>query len=856
MAHKRDYKPEDILFPNQVITESELVGEMQRSYIDYAMSVIVGRALPDVRDGLKPVHRRILYTMYESGLSSDKPFKKSATCVGDVLGHYHPHGDASVYDAMVRLAQDFSMRYMLVDGHGNFGSVDGDPPAAYRYTEARLSKISNEMLRDIEKDTVDWDPNFDESRKEPRVLPSRFPNLLVNGSSGIAVGMATNIPPHNLTEVINACVCVLENPNANLMDLMQHLTGPDFPTRGIIMGRSGIMQAYATGRGQIVLRARAEFEEHGQNRTRIIVTELPYQVNKRQLIRNIADQVHDKRLEGISDLRDETDRNGMRIVIELKRDANPQVVLNRLYKQTALQSSFSINMLALVNNQTQPKILNLRSILDEYLTFQEDLIVRRTRFDLKKAEERAHLLEGLLLAQDNIDEVIHIIRNSYDNAKQNLMARFGFSDVQAQAICDMRLIQLQGLNREKLEEEYRQLEEKIAYYKELLEDPEKIKGVLKDELIAISDKFGDERKTEIQDVDDEIVLEDLIEEEECVFTLTHGGYIKRLPVSEYRAQGRGGKGVRAMSTKEEDYVRTVFTASTHDNILFFTSKGRVFVRKGYTIPAAGRAARGTNIVNILPIELGEQNEKVSAMIRGRGYEENKYLFFVTRNGTVKRISQAALKNLRNSGIRAISLDEGDELIAVLPTEGEEKIIISTHNGQSILIPETDVRVMGRTAVGVRGIRLRGDDYVVGAGSSAEGECLLSITEKGFGKRTALEDYRYQSRGGSGVISHKITDKTGPVAAVKVVRPEEDILLVTDDGTMIRVRVDRISEIGRNSQGVHVMRLAEGSRVIDIEKTERVTDPESQTAEESDTITGAEVPEEAQEAGDLPENEKP
>ena len=856
MAHKRDYKPEDILFPNQVITESELVGEMQRSYIDYAMSVIVGRALPDVRDGLKPVHRRILYTMYESGLSSDKPFKKSATCVGDVLGHYHPHGDASVYDAMVRLAQDFSMRYMLVDGHGNFGSVDGDPPAAYRYTEARLSKISNEMLRDIEKDTVDWDPNFDESRKEPRVLPSRFPNLLVNGSSGIAVGMATNIPPHNLTEVINACVCVLENPNANLMDLMQHLTGPDFPTRGIIMGRSGIMQAYATGRGKIVLRARAEFEEHGQNRTRIIVTELPYQVNKRQLIRNIADQVHDKRLEGISDLRDETDRNGMRIVIELKRDANPQVVLNRLYKQTALQSSFSINMLALVNNQTQPKILNLRSILDEYLTFQEDLIVRRTRFDLKKAEERAHLLEGLLLAQDNIDEVIHIIRNSYDNAKQNLMARFGFSDVQAQAICDMRLIQLQGLNREKLEEEYRQLEEKIAYYKELLEDPEKIKGVLKDELIAIRDKFGDERKTEIQDVDDEIVLEDLIEEEECVFTLTHGGYIKRLPVSEYRAQGRGGKGVRAMSTKEEDYVRTVFTASTHDNILFFTSKGRVFVRKGYTIPAAGRAARGTNIVNILPIELGEQNEKVSAMIRGRGYEENKYLFFVTRNGTVKRISQAALKNLRNSGIRAISLDEGDELIAVLPTEGEEKIIISTHNGQSILIPETDVRVMGRTAVGVRGIRLRGDDYVVGAGSSAEGECLLSITEKGFGKRTALEAYRYQSRGGSGVISHKITDKTGPVAAVKVVRPEEDILLVTDDGTMIRVRVDRISEIGRNSQGVHVMRLAEGSRVIDIEKTERVTDPESQTAEESDTIPGAEVPEEAQEAGDLPENEKP
>ncbi len=680
MAHKRDYKPEDILFPNQVITESELVGEMQRSYIDYAMSVIVGRALPDVRDGLKPVHRRILYTMYESGLSSDKPFKKSATCVGDVLGHYHPHGDASVYDAMVRLAQDFSMRYMLVDGHGNFGSVDGDPPAAYRYTEARLSKISNEMLRDIEKDTVDWDPNFDESRKEPRVLPSRFPNLLVNGSSGIAVGMATNIPPHNLTEVINACICVLDNPEATVADLMQHLTGPDFPTRGIIMGRSGIRQAYLTGRGKIVLQARTEFEEYGQNRTRIIVTELPYQVNKRQLIKNIADQVHEKKLEGISDLRDETDRNGMRIVIELKRDANPQVVLNRLLAQSALKTSFSINMLALVNNQTQPKILNLRSILDEYLSFQEDLIVRRTRYDLRKAEERAHLLEGLLLAQDNIDEVIRIIRASYDNAKQNLMERFGFSDVQAQAICDMRLIQLQGLNREKLEEEYKQLEEKIAYYKELLADPEKIKGVLKDELTAIRDKFGDERKTEIQDVDNEIDIEDLIEEEECVFTLTHGGYIKRLPVSEYRAQGRGGRGVRAMATKEEDYVRTVFTASTHDYILFFTSKGRVFVRKGYTIPEAGRNARGTNIVNILPIETGEDSEKVSAMIRGRGFEEDRYLFFVTKNGTVKRISQASLKNLRSNGMRAISLDEGDELITVLPTDGSEDILIATRDG--------------------------------------------------------------------------------------------------------------------------------------------------------------------------------
>ena len=817
MAHKRDYKPEDIAFPNQVITESELVGEMQTSYIDYAMSVIVGRALPDVRDGLKPVHRRILYTMYEGGLTSDKPFKKSATCVGDVLGHYHPHGDASVYDAMVRLAQDFSMRYMLVDGHGNFGSVDGDPPAAYRYTEARLSKISNEMLRDIDKETVDWDPNFDETRKEPRVLPSRFPNLLVNGSSGIAVGMATNIPPHNLTEVINACICVLENPEASLADLMQHVSGPDFPTRGIIMGRSGIRQAYATGRGKVIVRARTEFEEHGQNRVRIIVTELPYQVNKRQLIKNIADQVHDKRLEGISDLRDETDRNGMRIVIELKRDANPQVVLNRLFAQTALQSSFSINMLALVNNQTQPKILSLRHILDEYLSFQEDVIVRRTRFDLRKAEERAHLLEGLLIAQDNIDEVIHIIRSSYDNAKQNLMERFGLDDVQAQAICDMRLIALQGLNREKLEQEYKDLEVKIAYYQELLADPEKIKGVLKDELIQLRDKYGDERRTEIQDVEDEIDVEDLIEEEQCVFTLTHGGYIKRLPVSEYRAQGRGGKGVRAMVTREEDYVDTVFTASTHDNILFFTSSGKVFIKKGYSIPEAGRNARGTNIVNIIPIDPGE---KVSAMIRGRGFAEEHFLFFVTRKGTVKRMSQAALRNIRSSGIRALNLDEGDELITVLQTMGDEKILIATHDGMAVCFDENDVRPMGRTAVGVRGIRLREGDFVVGAGSDHMGSALLSITEKGYGKRTGVEEYTVHGRGGLGIRNYNVTDKTGAVADVKMVNPGEDLLVISDDGTIIRMAVDNISLLGRATQGVRVMRLGEGSRVISIEKTGR------------------------------------
>ena len=826
MAHKRDYKPEDIAFPNQVITESELVGEMQTSYIDYAMSVIVGRALPDVRDGLKPVHRRILYTMYEGGLTSDKPFKKSATCVGDVLGHYHPHGDASVYDAMVRLAQDFSMRYMLVDGHGNFGSVDGDPPAAYRYTEARLSKISNEMLRDIDKETVDWDPNFDESRKEPRVLPSRFPNLLVNGSSGIAVGMATNIPPHNLTEVINACVCVLENPDANLYDLMQHITGPDFPTKGIIMGRAGIRQAYATGRGKVIIRARTEFEEHGQGRTRIIVTELPYQVNKRQLIRNIADQVHDKRLEGISDLRDETDRNGMRIVIELKRDANPQVVLNRLFAQTALQSSFSINMLALVNNQTQPKILSLRHILDEYLNFQEDVIVRRTRYDLRKAEERAHLLEGLLIAQDNIDEVIRIIRSSYDNAKQNLMERFGLDDVQAQAICDMRLIALQGLNREKLENEYKELEEKIAYFKDLLADPEKIKGVLKEELIALRDKYGDARKTEIQDVADEIDMEDLIEEQQCVFTLTHGGYIKRLPVKEYRAQGRGGKGVRAMATKEEDYVETVFTASTHDNILFFTDLGRVFIKKGYTIPEAGRNARGTNIINIIQIESGE---KVSAMIRARGLEEDKFLFFVTRFGTVKRMQQSALRNIRANGIRALNLDEGDHLISVIPTDGSENILIATRNGLAVCFDENDVRPMGRTAVGVRGIRLREGDYVIGAGSTSAGETLLSITENGYGKRTAVEEYSVHGRGGMGMKNYNVTEKTGPVADVKMVSPGDDILVISNDGTIIRLAADSVSLLSRATQGVRVMRVLPGSRVISMEKTERET-------EESEVIT--------------------
>ncbi len=829
----KDYKREDILYPDQKIIQSELVHEMQTSYIEYAMSVIVGRALPDVRDGLKPVHRRILYAMYEDNLTSDKPFKKSATCVGDVLGRYHPHGDASVYDAMVRLAQDFSMRYMLVDGHGNFGSVDGDPPAAYRYTEARLSKIANEMLRDIDKDTVDWDPNFDETRREPRVLPCRFPNLLVNGSSGIAVGMATNIPPHNLTEVINACVCVLENPDATLSDLMQHVTGPDFPTRGIIVGRSGIRAAYATGRGRIVVRARTETETWGHDRIRIIVTELPYQVNKRQLIQNISEQVRDKKLDGISGLRDESDRNGMRIVIELKKDANTQVVLNRLFAQTQMQTTFAVNMLALVDNQSQPKILSLRHILDEYLTFQEEIIVRRTKFDLKKALERAHLLEGLLIAEENIDEVIRIIRESYDDAKENLMQRFSLSDVQAQAILDMRLKALQGLEREKLQNEYDELEKRIAYFRELLADPEKVKAVLRDELIAIRDKYGDERKTEIQDIEDDIDIEDLIEEEQCVFTLSHGGNIKRVPVDEYTAQKRGGKGVRAATLRDEDYVDTVFTASTHDYILFFTNRGRCYRKKGYLIPEAGRTARGVNIVNFIQVE---KDEKVNAMLHVREMDDDSFLVFATRNGTVKRMPLSALRNIRTSGIRALTLDEGDELINVMRTDGSQNILMATHNGQAICFAETDVRPMGREAVGVRGIRLKDGDWVVGAEIAQPDAGVLSITENGYGKRTPAADYirggeEPQHRGGSGMKNYNITDKTGPVAAVKVVYDTDDVLVVSDDGVIIRMEAAGISELGRATQGVRIMRLSDGARVISVALTDRAESEDAATAGE-------------------------
>ena len=820
MSKKPQYDPEEIRFPNQHIVESPLVPEMENSYIEYAMSVIVGRALPDVRDGLKPVHRRILYAMYEDNLTSDKPFKKSATCVGDVLGRYHPHGDASVYDALVRLAQDFSMRYMLVDGHGNFGSVDGDPPAAYRYTEARLSKISNEMLRDIEKDTVDWDPNFDESRKEPRVLPCRFPNLLVNGSSGIAVGMATNIPPHNLREVIGACICVLDNPDATLGDLMEHVKGPDFPTKGIIMGRSGIRAAYATGRGRLMVRARHEFEEFGSGRTRIIITELPYQVNKRMLIKAIADQVEDKRLEGISDIRDESDRNGMRIVIELKRDANPQVVLNRLFAQTQLQTTFAINMLALVENQRQPKILSLRHIIDEYLKFQEEIIIRRTRFDLKKAQERAHLLEGLLIAQDNIDEVIKIIRSSYDNAKENLMQRFGLDDVQAQAILDMRLKALQGLDREKLQTEYKELEEKIAYFLRILSDEGLVKSILKEELTAIADKFGDDRKTEIQDVEDELDIEDLIEEEQCVFTLTENGYIKRTPVSEYAAQSKGGMGKKGITTREEDTVVDVFTASTHDYILFFTDTGKVYRKKGYQIPESGKAAKGVNIVNIIQVETGE---RVQAMLHFRETgDEELYLFMTTRNGTVKRLEVSALKNLRNNGIRALTLDEGDQLISVTETRGHDRMLIATHDGQAVCFDEADVRAMGRTAVGVRGIRLREGDYVIGAARADAGKTVLSITENGYGKRTPIEEYRITNRGGMGIRNYMVTDKTGPVVGMKVVDGTEDLLLVTAAGILIRTPVENIRVAGRATQGVIVMRFKEeGDRVISL----ALADPE-------------------------------
>ncbi|NCB52476.1 MAG: DNA gyrase subunit A [Clostridia bacterium] len=837
MASKE--KTGDISYPEQKIIVSPLEDEMQKSYIDYAMSVIVGRALPDVRDGLKPVHRRILYSMYEDGLTSEKPFKKSATAVGNVLGRYHPHGDASVYDALVRLAQDFSMRYLLVDGHGNFGSIDGDPPAAYRYTEARMARLSDELLRDIDKDTVSWDPNYDESRKEPRVLPSRFPNLLVNGSTGIAVGMTTNIPPHNLREVIDATMCVIKNPEAELDDLMEYIKGPDFPTRGVIMGRAGIRAAYATGRGRMRVRALTEMEEYGQGRTRIIVTELPYQVNKSRLIESIADQVKDKRLDGISGLRDESDRDGMRVVIELKKDANPQVVLNRLFASTQLQITFAIVLLALVNNQSQPKILNLREILDEYIAFQREVLTRRTKYDLKKAQERAHLLEGLRIASDNIDEVIRIIRESYNDAKERLMARFNLSQVQAQAILEMQLRRLQGLERDKIEAEYQELEEKIKYYNLLLSDVNMLDGVLVEELMAIREKYGDDRRTEIAVVEDEIDIEDLIDEEDCIYTLTNAGYIKRMPASAYRAQRRGGRGITAMTTRAEDNVETIFTASTHDYILFFTNYGRCYRKKGYLIPEAGRTAKGTNIVNIIPIE---QGERVTAMLHMREFSDDVFLVMVTKYGTTKRLIMSELKNIRQTGIRALRLDDGDELISVRETDGCQNILIATHDGMAICFDENDVRTMGRDAAGVRGIRLRGGDYCIGAARARESGYLLSVTENGFGKRTPIDEYLRggeeesaertpQNRGGLGLKNYNITEKTGKVAAIKVVDDTDDVLIISDDGTVIRMAASDISTYGRATQGVRLMRLAEGTKVISIARTDR---------EEAD---GADAPEE-------------
>ena len=825
--HNRNYKPEDILFPDQHITESNLVEEMEKSYIEYAMSVIVGRALPDVRDGLKPVHRRILYTMFEDGLTSDKKYKKSATTVGAVLGSYHPHGDSSVYDAMVRLAQDFSMRYVLVDGQGNFGDIDGNPAAAYRYTEARLSKLSNEMLRDIEKDTVNWDPNFDESKKEPRVLPSRFPNLLVNGSNGIAVGMATNIPPHNLTEVINACVCVLDDPECTMTDLMEHISGPDFPTGGIIMGRSGIRAAYATGRGKVVVRARTEFETFDKERTRIIVDQLPYQVNKTMLLKAMADQVKDKRIEGISDLRDESDRNGMRIVIELKRDANPQVVLNNLFKQTALQSTFGIIMLALVDDQKQPRILSLRQIIDEYLAHQNDVLTRRTEFDLRKARERAHLLEGLLIAQDNIDEVIRIIRTAYDDAKARLMERFSLDDIQAQAILDMRLKALQGLDREKLQNEYNELMERINYFLELLADPAKMRAVLREELLEIRDKFGDERKTEIQEIEDEIDIEDLIEEETCAFTLSNQGYIKRMPVDTYRTQSRGGRGVNAQNLKEEDFVKSLTIASTHDHMLFFTDQGKVHHRKGYQIPEAGRTARGTAIVNVLPLDPGEN---VTAVVITREFHEDEYLMMVTAMGTVKRIPFIALKTNRRGGIRALTLNDGDHLINVIRTNGDDNIVLATAQGMAICFNENDVRPMGRDAAGVRGIMLTDGDYVVGAEKAEEGKTLLTVTENGFGKRTELSEYLRtgpngekiaQGRGGKGLKNYNITAKTGNVAGCRVVGENDDVMLIENGGVIIRVPASSINIYKRDVMGVIVMRIEEGNKVVSLERVENI-----------------------------------
>lgn len=812
------------------IVDVELVKEMKTSYIDYAMSVIVSRALPDVRDGLKPVHRRILYTMYQAGYTPDKPYKKCAATVGDVLGKYHPHGDAAVYDSMVRMAQDFSLRYPLVDGHGNFGSVDGDPPAAYRYTESRMSKIALEALRDIEKDTVDFTPNYDESLKEPIVLPSKLPQLLINGSSGIAVGMATNIPPHNLSEVIDGIIALADNRDISVDELINYIKGPDFPTAGIIMGRSGIRAAYHTGRGKILMRARAEIEGEEGEKQRIIVTELPYQVNKARLVEKIAELVHEKRIEGIKDLRDESDRRGMRIVIEIKKDANANIVLNHLYKNTQMQETFGVIMLALVDNQ--PKILNLKEVLENYLKFQEDVITRRTIFDLKKAQARAHIVEGLLIALENIDAVIKTIRSSYDNAKINLMNEFKLTDIQAQAILDMRLARLQGLEKEKLDDEYNELLSKIKYYNEVLNDESMVLGIIKEELLVIKEKFGDERRTEITNVVDEIDIEDLIEEEENVITLTHFGYIKRMPTSTYTSQRRGGKGIKGLSTREEDFVEHIIVGSTHDTLLFFTTRGRMYRLKAYQLPEAGRQAKGSAVINLLPIE---KDEKITAVIPIREFEEDKYLVMCTKKGIIKKTSLSDYNSIRKGGLIAISLDDDDELIKVERTDGSNEIIVATNKGMAIRFSEQNVRPMGRVTRGVKAITLRDDDYVIGMCIPSEGFELLAVTENGYGKRTSLSEYRVQTRGGIGIKTYKCSEVTGNVVGIYSVDDSEDIILITSEGIIIRISAADIRTIGRTTKGVRLMRLDEGVKVVSMGKTEHEEkeDEESENTEAED-----------------------
>ncbi len=830
---------------NQTIVEVDIEKRMKEAFIDYAMSVIISRALPDVRDGLKPVHRRILYAMYEEHLTADKPFFKSATTVGNVIGRYHPHGDASVYDALVRMAQDFSLRYPLIDGHGNFGSIDGDPPAAYRYTEARMSKIANELLADINKDTVDFAPNFDEKRIEPTVLPTRIPVLLVNGSSGIAVGMATNIPSHNLREVIMGAIAQMENPEITVDELMEYVKGPDFPTKATIMGRNGIRSAYETGRGRIIVRAKTEVIENKDGRYSIVITEIPYQLKKVDLVKSIADLVKDKRVDGIADIRDlSSKRVGLKIMIDLKRDGNPQIVLNQLYKFTRLQDSFSINMLAIEDGK--PKVLSLKQILHNYINFQKEIVTRRTRFDLKKAKERMHILEGLRIALANIDEVIEIIRSSYDDAKERLMERFGFSDVQAQSVLDMRLAQLQRLNGEKIEEEYQGLLELTKEYQEILDNEERLKEVIKEELTAIADKYGDDRLTGIEAAIDDVDYEDLIEEKENVFTITHYGYVKRLPVETYRSQKRGGKGIMGLSTREEDFIENMFVASTHDYILFFTNRGRMYHLKGYQIPEAGRQAKGTPIVNLLPIE---SDEKITAGIHVSKFEEGKFLLMATKFGVVKNTPLIQYGSLRKGALNAISLDEGDDLIKVKLTDGNDTMLLGTHHGMAIKFDEKDVRPMGRTARGVRGIRLKGDDYLIGMTNVSEDGTLLAVTENGYGKKTSFEEYRDQSRGGMGISTYKITEKTGNLVGIANVTEQEDIMLINSEGVIIRMAVSDISEYKRATQGVRLIKMNDDVKVVSL----AVTDHEEEEETVEEIITPPETTDEIQAPPEIEES---